>query len=288
MKFLYFLAGPLSMLIRPIYEWIGDYGVTLIVVTLLIKIITIPFSIMSQKSTAKTQLIQPEIQKIQEKYKNDKNMQSMKMQELYKKNNVNPMGGCLPLILQMLVLFGFIRVVYDPLTYMLGLGADKIEAIQEFLKIDGRMYQVGLCGVEGFAEALKSVVGGNVKPIDFNFFGIDLTQTPREHMTEWTVWIFPVLATVATYFSSVVTKKQMANKKKDSKKVNDPNDQAQNMSNSMMTFMPIMTAFFTVTMPVGMSLYWFVSTAFQVGQQVFLTKVINKKIEAEMAERKVK
>lgn len=275
------------MLIRPIYEWIGDYGVTLIVVTLLIKIITIPFSIMSQKSTAKTQLIQPEIQKIQEKYKNDKNMQSMKMQELYKKNNVNPMGGCLPLILQMFVLFGFIRVVYDPLTYMLGLGADKIAEIQEFLKIDGHMYQVSLCGVKGFANALKEL-NINVKPIDFDFFGINLTQTPREHMAEWTVWIFPALATIATYLSSVVTKKQMANKKKDSKKVNDPNDQAQNMSNSMMTFMPIMTAFFTVTMPVGMSLYWFVSTAFQIVQQTLLTKVINKKIEEEMAERKVK
>ena len=287
MKFLYFLAGPLSMLIKPIYEWIGDYGVTLIVVTILIKIITIPFSIMSQKSTAKTQLIQPEIQKIQEKYKNDKNMQSMKLQELYKKNNVNPMGGCLPLILQMFVLFGFIRVVYDPLTYMLGLGAEQIASIQEFLKIDGHMYQVGLCGVEGFANALKEL-NINVKPIDFDFFGINLTQTPREHMTEWTVWIFPALATIATYLSSVITKKQMARKNNDKKKSNDPNDQAQNMSNSMMTFMPIMTAFFTVTMPVGMSLYWFVSTAFQLLQQTLLTKVINKKIEEEMAERKVK
>ena len=61
------------------------------------------------------------------------------------------------------------------------------------------------------------------------------------------------------------------------KKKNDATDQAQNMSNSMMTFMPIMTAFFTYTMPVGMSLYWFVSTAFQLLQQTLLTKVINKK-----------
>ncbi len=287
MKFLYALAEPLAFIIRPIYEWIGDYGLTLIVVTLLIKIITIPFSIMSQKSTARTQLIQPELQKIQEKYKNDKNMQSIKMQELYKKNNVNPMGGCLPLILQMFILFGFIRVVYDPLTYMLGLTKEQIDTITTALGVEGAVYQVSLCGIEGFAAELAKL-GKDM--IDFDFFGIDLTMIPKDHWTSITAWIFPALAVIATYISSYVTKKQMENNKKtDKKRTNEAADQAQSMSNSMMTFMPIMTAFFTVTMPVGMSLYWFISTAFQLLQQAFMTKVINKKIEEEiMAERKVK
>lgn len=286
MKFLYALAEPLAFIIRPIYELIGDYGITLIVVTLLIKIITIPFSIMSQKSTARTQLIQPELQKLQEKYKNDKNMLSIKMQELYKKNNVNPMGGCLPLILQMFILFGFIRVVYDPLTYMLGLTKDQISAITTALGVENHIYQVSLCGLEGFAAELAKLG----KPmIDFDFFGIDLTMIPKDHFTSITVWIFPALAVIATYVSSYISKKQMNSNNKNNKKKNDTADQAQNMSNSMMTFMPIMTAFFTVTMPVGMSLYWFISTAFQLLQQTFMTKVINKKIEEEMmAERKVK
>ncbi len=281
MNFLYALAKPLAWIIRPIYELIGDYGITLIVVTLLIKIITIPFTVMSQKSTAKTQLIQPELQKIQEKYKNDKDMLGRKTQELYKKNNVNPLGGCLPLILQMFILFGFIRVVYDPLTYMLGLSEEHINAVKEALGIEGHVYQVTLCGIAGFWDKLKEV--SNVKSvIDFDFFGIDLTLTPKDHIKEWTVWIFPALATIATFLSSHISKKQMQSKQKDNKKKNEAADQAQSMSNSMMTFMPIMTAFFTVTMPVGMSLYWFISTAFQLIQQTLMNNFINKKIEAEM------
>ncbi len=281
MNFLYVFAKPLSWIIRPIYEWIGDYGLTLIAVTLLIKIITIPFTIMSQKSTAKTQLIQPELLKIQEKYKNDKNMQSIKMQELYRKNNVNPLGGCLPLILQMFVLFGFIRVVYDPLTYMLGLTAEQIDTIKEALKIEGHIYQVTLCGVEGFAQKLKEVAP-NIGAIDFDFFGIDLTLTPKDHIMNWTVWIFPALATISTFLSSHITKKQMESKQAGNKKKNSAEDQAQNMSDTMMKIMPIMTAFFTVTMPVGMSLYWFISTAFQLVQQTVMNDYINNKIKAEI------
>ena len=283
MNFLYILAKPLAFIIRPISELIGDYGITLIVVTLLIKLITIPFTLMSQKSAAKTQLIQPELQKIQEKYKNDKNMMNMKMSELYKKNNVNPMGGCLPLILQMFILFGFIRVVYDPLTYILGLSADQVNAIKDAIfEGKGHIYQVSLCGLPGFAEKLKEVAG-NVNPIDFDFFGINLTVIPKQRYTDWTVWIFPVLAVIATYISSQQSKKQMASKNKDGKKVTDSSDQAQSMSNSMMMMMPFMTAFFTVTMPVGMSLYWIVSTAFQVIQQAVMTKYVDKKIKEEMS-----
>ena len=85
------------------------------------------------------------------------------------------------------------------------------------------------------------------------------------------MWIFPVLAVLATVASSYISKKQMSQN-------GNTNEQAQSMSNSMMTIMPVITAFFTYTMPVGMSLYWFVSTMFQVIQQVIMTNVINKKL----------
>ena len=128
---MYILAEPLAFLTRLIYNLIENYGITLIIVTILIRVLTIPLTVMSQKSTAKTQLIQPELQKLQQKYKNDKEKLSIEMQKLYKKHDVNPMGGCLPLIVQMFVLFGFIRVVYDPLRYILQLSVDQIDKIKE-------------------------------------------------------------------------------------------------------------------------------------------------------------
>ncbi|MBQ2889477.1 MAG: YidC/Oxa1 family membrane protein insertase [Clostridia bacterium] len=276
---MYILAEPLAFLTRLIYNLIENYGITLIIVTILIRVLTIPLTVMSQKSTAKTQLIQPELQKLQQKYKNDKEKLSIEMQKLYKKHDVNPMGGCLPLIVQMFVLFGFIRVVYDPLRYILQLSVDQIDKIKEAVGATVTTYQVTLCGMEGVSE---QIIALGKKPINFDFLGIDLTRMVKGNETDLLVWIFPVLAVLATIWSAQISKKQMQTAN------NGANEQAQSMSNSMMTIMPIMTAFFTYTMPIGMSLYWFVSTVAQIIQQAVITKVVNKELENKSSERKDK
>lgn len=274
MGFLYFFAEPLAFIIRPIYSIVKDYGLTLIIVTILIKLLTIPLTVMSQKNVYKTQLIQPELEKIQKKYANDKEKLGMEMQKLYKDNDVNPMGGCLPLIIQMFVLFGFIRVVYDPLTYMLQLSKEQIQVLMDIAG-NKTFSQVALCGMD---SVVAKIVEMGKTPIDFDFFGINLTKMLKGNETDIMLWIFPVLATVATFLSSYVSKKQMSNNNKNK---NQP-DQAQNMSDTMLKIMPLMTAFFTYTMPVGMSLYWFISTITQVIQQTLITKSINKKIKSQM------
>lgn len=271
---MYFLSEPLAFIIRPIYNLIQNYGITLIVVTILIKLLTLPLTIKSQKSMAKTQLIQPELTKLQEKYKNDKEKLSIEMQKLYTKHGVNPMGGCLPLILQMFILFGFIGVVYNPLQYILQLTTEQIGAIKEAVGASNAVYQVTLCGMEGVADQIISL---GKTPLNFDFFGMDLTKILKGNEGDILVWIFPVLAVLATVASSYITKKQQSGSSSSS------NEQAQSMSNSMMTIMPIMTAFFVYTMPVGMSLYWFVSTAVQLVQQTVITNVINKKTASEIS-----
>lgn len=272
MGFLGFLADPLSLLIRPIYMLIEDYGLTLIVVTVLIKLATIPFTIMSQKNLSKTQLIQPELQKLQYKYRNDKNQLSIEMQKLYRKYDVNPLGGCLPLLVQMFILFGFIRVVYDPLTYMLQLSEDQISNLMKIAGVKNAS-QVAICGDSNVINAIKDL---GKTPIDFDFFGIDLTSTLSGNTAEWKMWIFPALAVITTVISSYISKKQTA-----SSSNNSGNEQAQSMSNTMLYIMPIMTAFFTYSMPIGMSLYWAISTIVQLIQQTVITNVINKKVKAQ-------
>lgn len=271
---MYILADPLAFIIRPIYNLINNYGLTLIIVTILIRMLTIPLTVKSQRSMAKTQLIQPELQKLQQKYKNDQQKLSIEMQKLYKKNNVNPMGGCLPLIVQMFILFGFIGVIYNPLQYILQLSKEQIAQITEAVGAKAATYQVTLCGMEGVKE---QIIALGKQPINFNFFGIDLTQVLKGHELDYKMWIFPILAVVATVLSGYITKKQTpANSN------SQANEQAQSMSNSMLTIMPVMTAMFTYTMPAGMSLYWFVSTAFQILQQTVINTMINKKVKEEM------
>lgn len=273
---MYIFAKPLGYIIRPIYELIQNYGLTLIIVTILIRIATIPLTIMSQKSTTKTQMIQPEMAKIQEKYKNDKQKMSTELQKLYTKHGVNPMGGCLPLIVQMFVLFGFIRVVYDPLQYILQLSKEQVSHIMEAVGARVGTYQVTLCGMDKVKEIIVNEF--NKTPINFDFFGIDLTQMLKGNEGDWLLWIFPVLATLATVGSSLLSKKQMA-------ATQGSNQQAASMGNSMMMIMPVMTAYFTYIMPAGMSLYWFVSTAFQLIQQTVINDLIKKSIEKEFASK---
>lgn len=275
---MYILAEPLAMVIRPIYGVIQNYGWTLIIVTVLINLLTVPLTIMSQKSTAKTQQIQPLMAELQKKYANDKEKLNAEMQKLYTKYNINPMAGCLPMIVQLLVLFGFIRVVYDPLKYILQLSAEQIESVKtaveatataagETLSKTAMTYQVQLCGLPGASETIESF---GKTPINFNFLGIDLTKMLKTNMGDITIWIIPVLAILATVLSSYVTRKIMSGTN------GAGNEQAAAMSNSMTMLMPVMTAYFTFIMPIGMSLYWFTSTMVNVIKQIVTNFIIKK------------
>ncbi len=113
------IAIPLGLLMELCYKLIKDYGLALLVFTILIKIILLPLQIKQQKSTAKMQRYQPEIEKIRKKYgKNNEQMQQ-KLAEFYAKEGVSPAGSCLPMIISMLVLFSLINVVYQPIYYVL-------------------------------------------------------------------------------------------------------------------------------------------------------------------------
>ena len=277
---MYILKGPLAFIIRPIYELIGNYGITLIVATILVRLCTIPLTIKSQKNTTKTQLIQPEIIKLQNKYKNDRDTLAREMQKVYKKYDVNPLGGCLPLILQMLILFGFIGVIYNPIECILQLDKASIvkemkelgqnkEWIEAVRKIKGQ--DVNICGMNGVSEAIRSL---GKEPVNFNLFGMNLANIPSgtENLMQW---VFPALAFLATIASSLLTKKQMQAQSKG-------NEQAAGMGNAMVWMMPAMTLFFIFMMPIAMSLYWFVSTALQLLQQTVINKAITNKIQAEI------
>ena len=275
---MYFLAGPLAFLIRPIYNLTESYGMTLIIATIIIKLLTIPLTIKSQKNMAKTQLIQPEMNKLQDKYKNDKDKLAMEMQKLYKEYDVNPMGGCLPLIIQMFILFGFIGVIYHPFEHILGLSGEEIKSLAGKLGMPDKTNEIYHWGAKGVNEALNEIKAG-LTNINFNFFGIDLTKAPNTAPKEWTVWVFPALATASTVLSSYITKKQQP------KPAANQNSDVPNTGDTMLKIMPFMTAFFTYSMPIGMSLYWTVSTVVQLIQQAIMNKFVNEEMKSQIEEK---
>ena len=100
-----FLNSLLLTLIKALQTFINNYAVTIIIFTILIKLVVMPLNLKSRRSTQRMQLIQPKMQALQEKYKNDQEKLNQKLQELYRKEGVSPMGGCLPMIISMFILF---------------------------------------------------------------------------------------------------------------------------------------------------------------------------------------
>ena len=118
-----------GLLLNFIYSFVSNYGLSIILFTILTKVILFPLSLKQQKSMVKMQQVQPKLKEIQEKYKSDQQRQSEETMKLYKEHGVNPMGGCLPLLIQLPILFALYRVMYQPLTYMLGKTAEEIAAL---------------------------------------------------------------------------------------------------------------------------------------------------------------
>ncbi len=255
LQWLYELFGSI---IRFIYFHSGEnFGVALIIFTVLMKVLILPLGIKQQRSMTAMQKLQPQITELQRKYAHDQEKLSRETMELYKKNNASPFGGCLPMIFQLLILIVMVNIVYRPGTYIMG--------------------------IEGLSKDLNAqITAAQAAGMNFNFCGLDLAVRPvftfAPTLAILATWILPLLATGATYLSGVVSQKMTANP--DTAK-NPQAEQTQQMTKSMTTFMPLMTLFFTFTLPMSASLYWFISSITQVLQQVILGRILKVEIQDE-------
>lgn len=236
------------------------------------------------------QKLQPKLLKIQEKYKNDQQLMSQETMKLYKKYGVSPAGGCLPLLIQLPILFALYRVIYEPLTYMLHMSGDEIAALAEQFSITAK----------GATASMKEIlIAGATNPplIKFDFLGLNLADKPE--LAKWTTLIIPVLAAVTTYLTSKIT--QWMNRKPDAKsdnkapekpqrilspeqKTNNNANSAESMTKSMTVVMPLFTLWITYTLPMAMGVYWVASNIFSLLQTIFLNGYYSKKFAGELEE----
>lgn len=258
------IATPLGYLIHWIYELVSNYGVAIILFTVIIKIILAPFGVSQQKMSVKLSQIQPLINDINKKYKNDKEKLSTATMELYKKYDINPMSGCLPLLLQFPILIGLYSVIQQPLTYILRLPADVISQ---------KLAPLGEAAANNRTGEILAAAKEGL--INFNFLGIDLSQTPNFREPSL-LWIIPIMATLVTFLTPYVTKKLNGTPQ--------GGDANNSMMNSMNVVMPVMTLFITFTLPAGIGLYWFISSALSIVQQILLTLYFKKKYVIDISD----
>ncbi|MBR6337333.1 MAG: membrane protein insertase YidC [Ruminococcus sp.] len=157
------IAIPLGWIMKACYLLVKNYGIALILFTIIIRLLLLPLNIKQQKSTARMSKLQPELKKLQKKYANNKEKYQEEMMALYAKENASPTAGCLPMLITMLVLFALIEVVYNPLYYVTDINRDDLEASN---KLISNLYTVSYEvkedeDVESISEMLKKIEKDN-------------------------------------------------------------------------------------------------------------------------------
>ena len=286
MQIFYFLAIILGPLVKLLYTFIGNYAGTMIVATILIKLAMFPLSLHQQKSTAKMSVFQPLMNEIQQKYKNDPQKQQEELLRLQQEHGFNPMAGCLPMLLTMLVLFGFLGVVYYPVQYIFGVPADAIQTACEALGIasanTATMQTALIQAIHNGAVIDPSIISADIvtEIQNFNtmFFGMDMCDIPGFNLTP--IAVFPAVAAITMIVSYIVTQK-----------LSGMGGQMQGSMKVMMWVMNLMFVSFCFNAPVGFSLYYGVSNIFQMGQSFVMYRIYSPEkfkaqYEAELAAKR--
>ena len=282
-----FIANILAVPVSIIYNIVPNYGWTIIIFTILIKLATMPFSVKSQVSMARMQQVQPLINEIQRKYANNREKMQQELMKVYDKYEISPTGGCMPMILQLVILMGFIDIVYRPYTYLLGISKTTIAEAAKSLGLDSVKFASSQLSIVEHPELLEKL-NLTKDSLDLNFLGIDLSKVLSENMGNIVMWILPVLALALTILSTYISQKQ-ATKNQSEKQKNDPAaQQAAAMSKSMYIMMPLMTAWITYTWPLGCALYWIISTLTQIAQQFIINEFVVKKMKPIVLKKKKK
>ncbi len=274
-----FIIVPFAWVMKTIYGFVNNYGLTVIIFTILTKLVLWPLNVKSQRSMIGMQKIQPELIKLQEKYKNDKDKLGMETMKLYKDNNISPFGGCLPMLIQFPLIIAIYNVIIKPITYLMNVAMSNSQIV-EALKAEG--FGANLTAKSQEISIVKAVTDSNVSipgftNIDFNFFGLDLSQVPQDCMKDWgtnLIWLIPLISLVSAYAMSKLSSKLNSS-------TSTANEQAQQTQKTMLLLMPLMSGYFTLILPAGVGLYWIASNLFQMFQQTVTTAMIKKEMAAE-------
>lgn len=275
-------AIPFGWLLSIFYNLTDSYILAIVLLTVLIRCALLPTSISQQKNTAKQTRLTTKVNKIKQKYAGNQQKIQEETQALYQREGFGAANmGCMPLMIQMIVMIGLYGVIYTPLSSVLRFGDDTIEKIKTAMNIvvettgknanNSRMVELQILGkVEEFADKLSGVIDSEqvTELLDFKerftVFGLDLSLTPNPK-EPGIIWIIPILAFVTAMASSLY---MYARQRKQNPTM------AKNPTMGCMTFMsPMMSLWFTFMFPAGVGFYWIISNILSFIQQVILTNV---------------
>ena len=298
------LASLFGYVLNYLYNLVQNYGIAIILFTVLLKVVMLPISIKQQRTMKKSQEVQKEVDKAQLKYKNNPEMLSKEVMAIYKREKVSPFSGCLSGILQLVIFISVFYLVSRPLTYMKKVDPAIISKYEQEISESGQSssYQ------EIKVIELKSREDQNVA-LNMNFLGLDLSKVPMQNWKDWKVFIIPFFYVMLTFVNIKMTSKDIKKDKKikeieegkekesdntnndldkrvkDSDNKETPEEQLDSMkqmTNNMNYMMPIMSISISLIAPLGLSLYWLVSNILQLAEKFVIDNVMNNKKQEEI------
>ena len=299
-----FFANIFGYLLELLYNLVNNYGLAIILFTILIKIILLPLSIKQQRSLKKNTEMQEKMKIIQFKYKNNPEKLNQEMMNLYKSEKISPFSGCLTAIIQLLLLLSIFYLVRSPLTYMEKMPTEDINKYvsqlqEEGKEVSGVYPEIDLIREYNWLKE-KNPDDANIDKMNLqmNFLGLDLSKIPQQNMSDYTVYIIPALYILSSFISIRMTtamqeKQQGKNKKtkllidgetgkeltKEVKEEENEIDAVMQTNKMMSWMMPIMSISIAFIAPLGLALYWLMNNILMIIERLVLNKFVKTEEE---------
>ena len=294
MSFGEIITWPFAKLMVLFYNLTNSYGLALILFSLMVNLVLMPFMAKSKKSMMRTTRLQPRIQELQRRHEGNQQKLNAEMQKLYQEEGFNPASGCLWSLLPLFLLFPLYSIIRLPITRMMMADASVVDSLSELFTEQVSNLSARAAGYKeiiltNLAHANWSSIPDELKTtglmdITLNFLGVPLGDTPDWRIIftgPWTwaaigLFLIPFISAGLSWVSMKV-----------STAINPTagDAQSQSMNKSMNMMMPLMSVVFCFMMPAAMGIYWISNSLFGMARDYALTKYYKKQLDIEDAER---
>ena len=287
----YYICVPFAALMRLFYNLTGSYGVAIILFTLVIKLILLPFQMKSKKSMVRMSRMSGKIEEIRKKYANNQAKMNEEMQRFYQEEGLNPMSGCLWSFIPFPILLALYYIIREPIVYFMNFGGREagravVEAAKELIQGAGielttnaAYEQIEIANIinSQFPDFIAQHEGW--VNVNYHFLSIDLTAQPSSAFGQlsggvsWTLIgliLIPIVSGALSFLLSKVTMSQ-----------NKMEGSAAASGKMMMWMMPLMSIYIAFIMPAALGVYWIAQSAFSIIQEAILGKFYTNKLQSE-------
>ena len=288
-----FIRIPFGYLLEYLYKFTTNYGLSLILFSLIVKLILLPFSAKSKKSMMKMSRLQPQLKQLELACGGDKQKLQQEQMALYKEEGVSMFGGCLWSFLPLLFLLPLYTVIREPLKYLMHLDEDVITKLSEKATAAlGEGKRLSAYWQYDYAKDIQTmgagIVPADVESLNFSFLGIDLGKVPSWHIWEAKSWsdiggfLLPVISGALSWLTMFVSQKMNNTVVRDENGEQTDAAASSAQTNKVMNFlMPLISVWFGFMWPLGLSVYWLAQSVFGIVQDIILTKHYRKVYDAE-------